>query len=158
MERVAGDVEGSHLGVADLDAFLVGALVEHALDLEALVVVAPINSTTASRSVRGRPRLASAPGTARLPAFRQRPGVDIVLAAVDRGARKPRDLRHHREPTPARGTHLRRCKQAPAALIEMATHRLPAIPDGVLVDHATDLRLFASFGNPRVLSQTDAAH
>src|SRR5262245_36932882 len=35
MERVAGYVEISHLGVADLDALLVGALIEHALDLEA---------------------------------------------------------------------------------------------------------------------------
>src|SRR5262245_1934890 len=35
MERIAGDVEGGHLGVADLDAFLVGALVEQAFDLEA---------------------------------------------------------------------------------------------------------------------------
>jgi hypothetical protein len=57
MERVASDVEGGHLGIADLDALLIGALVENAGDLEAgLVVVAPISSTTASRSVSGRPR------------------------------------------------------------------------------------------------------
>src|SRR5262245_18998446 len=35
MERVAGDVEGGHLSVADIDALLIGALVEHARDLEA---------------------------------------------------------------------------------------------------------------------------
>jgi hypothetical protein len=34
MERVAADIEGLHLGIADLDAFLVGALVENAFDLE----------------------------------------------------------------------------------------------------------------------------
>jgi hypothetical protein len=41
---------------------------------------------------------------------------------------------------------------------EMATHRVPAIRDGILVDHVTDLRLFASIGNPRVPGHTDAAH
>src|SRR5262245_48285467 len=35
MERVAGDVEGLHFGIADLDALLVGTLVEHARNLEA---------------------------------------------------------------------------------------------------------------------------
>jgi len=35
MERVAGDVESLHLGVADLDALLVSALIEDALDLQA---------------------------------------------------------------------------------------------------------------------------
>ena len=35
MERVAGDVEALHLGVADLDALLVGPRVERALDLQA---------------------------------------------------------------------------------------------------------------------------
>jgi hypothetical protein len=33
MERIAGDVEALHLGFADLDAFLVAAGVECALDL-----------------------------------------------------------------------------------------------------------------------------
>ncbi len=57
MELIAGDVEALHLGIGDFDALLVGAGVEHAFDLEpVLVVVAPINSTTARRSVRGRPR------------------------------------------------------------------------------------------------------
>ena len=32
MERVAADIEGIHLGIADLDALLVGALVENAFD------------------------------------------------------------------------------------------------------------------------------
>ena len=34
MERVAADIEGIHLGVADLDALLVGALVKNAFDLQ----------------------------------------------------------------------------------------------------------------------------
>ena len=34
MERVAADIEGIHLGIADLDALLVGALVENAFDLQ----------------------------------------------------------------------------------------------------------------------------
>ena len=33
MERVAADIEGIHLGIADLDALLVGPLVENAFDL-----------------------------------------------------------------------------------------------------------------------------
>ena len=57
MELVAADVEGCHLGVGDLDAFLVGSLVERAGDAQAgLVVVAAISSTTAARLVSGRPR------------------------------------------------------------------------------------------------------
>ena len=32
MERVAADIEGLHLGIADLDAFFVGALVENVFD------------------------------------------------------------------------------------------------------------------------------
>ena len=35
MEVIAGDVERGHLGVADLDALLVGPRVERALDLQA---------------------------------------------------------------------------------------------------------------------------
>ena len=35
MELIAGDVEALHLGVADLDALLVGARVERAFDLQA---------------------------------------------------------------------------------------------------------------------------
>src|SRR5580693_10792244 len=34
MERVAADIEGIHLGIADLDALLVGALVENAFDFQ----------------------------------------------------------------------------------------------------------------------------
>ena len=48
MELIAGDVEALHCGIADFDAPLIAARVERAL--------APINSTTARRSVSGRPR------------------------------------------------------------------------------------------------------
>src|ERR1700732_2994455 len=34
MERVAADVEGFHFGVGDLDALLIGPLIERTLDLE----------------------------------------------------------------------------------------------------------------------------
>jgi hypothetical protein len=34
MERIATDVEAFHLGIADLDAFLIDPRVERALDLE----------------------------------------------------------------------------------------------------------------------------
>jgi hypothetical protein len=51
-------------------------------------------------------------------------------------------------------SHLGRCKQT-AALIEMATDHLPAMPDAVLVDHATDRHRFAPIRNARVLNQTD---
>jgi hypothetical protein len=57
MELIAADVEGFHLGFADLDALLV-ARVSSMLSTfrPVLVVVAPINSITARRSVSGRPR------------------------------------------------------------------------------------------------------
>jgi len=38
MELIAGDVEGVHFGVADLDAFFISSLIERALDLEARAV------------------------------------------------------------------------------------------------------------------------
>jgi len=34
MKRVAADIEGIHLGIADLDALFVGALIENAFDLQ----------------------------------------------------------------------------------------------------------------------------
>src|SRR5208337_1865205 len=57
MERVTLNVERLHLGIADLDALFVSA-VSSALSIfrPALVVVAAISSTTAMRSVSGRPR------------------------------------------------------------------------------------------------------
>jgi hypothetical protein len=56
MECIALDVEGLHLGIADLDALLVGRGIERALDFQAaLVVVAAISSTTVNRlSAAGR--------------------------------------------------------------------------------------------------------
>jgi hypothetical protein len=57
MELIAGDVEAFHCGFAGLDTLLVAAL-SSALSTfrPVLVVVAPISSTTARRSVSGRPR------------------------------------------------------------------------------------------------------
>jgi hypothetical protein len=57
MEWVAIDVEVLHLGIADLNARLVGPRVERTLDLQASVGRRrPISSTTANLSVNGRPR------------------------------------------------------------------------------------------------------
>jgi hypothetical protein len=57
MELIPCVVEALHLGFADFDALLVAARVERArLSDRSLVVVAPINSTTARRLVSGRPR------------------------------------------------------------------------------------------------------
>jgi hypothetical protein len=57
MELIASDVEVFHCGFADLDALAVAVGIEGAFDLAAsLVVGAPISSTTARRSVNGRPR------------------------------------------------------------------------------------------------------
>ena len=56
VERVTCDVEAFHFGVADLDAFYVDPLAEGALHFSpAFVVIAPINSTVATRSVKGQP-------------------------------------------------------------------------------------------------------
>ena len=101
-------------------------------------------------------RLAPATVAANLP-LRQRLRVEIVLAAIDRRAGEPGDPRDDRETAPAGGPHLARREQSPPALVELRADRLPAIPNGVLVDHATDL-MFAAGWNPRHLSHTDARH
>src|ERR1700694_569721 len=55
MELIPCDVEALHLGFADFDALLVAACVERTPTFRpVLLVVAPINSTTARRSVSGR--------------------------------------------------------------------------------------------------------
>src|SRR5207244_2339178 len=82
--------------------------------------------------------------------------VETVLAAIDRGTGEPGDPRDDREPAPSGGAHLASRKQPPAALIKRRADRFPAIANGVLVDHATDLRLFAPAGNPSHLSHTAA--
>ena len=93
-------------------------------------------------------RATPAPGAAN-PPFRQRFGVEIIRAAIDRRTGEPGDSRHHRETAPTSRPHLARRKQSPATLIELAADRLPSLPNGVLVDHPTDLRLFAPRRNPQ---------
>jgi hypothetical protein len=52
MERVAADIEGVHLGIANLDAFLAGALVENAFDLESPNARSPGNPPESIRRTR----------------------------------------------------------------------------------------------------------
>jgi len=57
MERIAADVEAFHLGLGDLDAFLVDPCVERALNFEpGLGRVAAMSSMMVAWSVSGRPR------------------------------------------------------------------------------------------------------
>jgi hypothetical protein len=51
MERVAADIEGLNLGIVDLDAFLVGALVENAFDARA-AGTPPVTITATRRRTR----------------------------------------------------------------------------------------------------------
>jgi hypothetical protein len=57
---------------------------------------------------------------------------------------------------PAGGPHLGRRAQAPTPFVELAADGLPAILNGVFIDHATDLRLFAEIRNPGEASHTVA--
>src|SRR5271163_575505 len=54
LERVAVDVEGLHLGIANLDALLVGARVERTLDLQASLGRGRRNQLDDGQSVRQR--------------------------------------------------------------------------------------------------------
>ncbi len=98
---------------------------------------------------------ASATAATNLP-LRQRLRIEIVLAAIDRRAGEPGDPRDNRKTAPAGGPHLGRCEQAPPPLVEPDADRVPAILNGVLVDHATDIPLFAQIRNPSRLSHTVA--
>jgi hypothetical protein len=95
---------------------------------------------------------ALAPDATRL----DRLAVEIVLAAIDGGAGEPGDARDDLQPTVSGSPHLGRREQALTALVKIAPHRLPAILNAVLVDHATGLRLFARIGNPPAPSHTVA--
>ena len=99
--------------------------------------------------------LASATGAANL-ALRQRLHVEIVLAAIDRRAGEPGDPGDNPQTAPTSGPHLGSCEHSSAPLIELAADRIPAIPNGFFVDHATEIRLFAQIRNPRTPSHTDA--
>jgi hypothetical protein len=66
----------------------------------------------------------------------QRRRVEIVLAPIDRRAGEPRDPRHNLETAPSRHPHLGSCEQSPAALVELAAERVPAILNGALIQPA----------------------
>src|SRR5271163_101205 len=55
MERIAGDVEGVHFGVADLDAVFIGSLVERASDLEARLCRRRADEFDDGDTIRQRP-------------------------------------------------------------------------------------------------------
>src|SRR6516164_4020601 len=69
---------------------------------------------------------------------------------------KPGDLRNDRQTASTSGPHLRRRKQASSPLVELRADHVPSQLNGGLVDHATDLPLFAKNRNPQDLSQSDA--
>ena len=80
----------------------------------------------------------------------------FVLAAIDRRAGEPSDPRDNREPAPAGSPHLGCCEQAPPPFVEPDADRVPAILNGALIIHATDIRLFAPIRNPGRPSHTTA--
>src|SRR5205807_3469600 len=100
-------------------------------------------------------RATTATGTAN-PPLRQRLRIDILLAAIDRRPGEPGDLRDDRQTASTSGPRLRRREHAPPSLVEPRADRIPSQPYRGLVDHATDLSLFAENRNPQHLSQSDA--
>jgi hypothetical protein len=71
------------------------------------------------------------------------------LPTIDRRTGEAGDLRHGRKTASTRGAHLRCRKQAPPALLQPRTHRVPSQPNRRLVDHAIDLHRFAVNGIPQ---------
>src|SRR5271165_6300607 len=102
---------------------------------------------------RYRPTPAS--GTAN-PPLRKRLAVEVVFAAIDRRTSKPGNLRDQRETAATGAPDLRRRKQPPTTLVKPRPDRLPSQPNRRLVDHAIELRLFATSRNPQHLSHSDA--
>jgi hypothetical protein len=100
-------------------------------------------------------RATPATGAANLP-LRQRFRGQISLATIDRRTGEPGDLRHDSETAPTGGPHLDRRKQSLPPLVELRADRVPSLSNGDLVDHATDLRLFAAHWNPPDPSHSDA--
>jgi hypothetical protein len=90
------------------------------------------------------------------PPLRQRLRIEIQLAAIDRRTGKAGDLRHDRQAASTRCPHLCGREKAPPPLVKPRAHRVPSQANGGLVDHPTDLRLFAKNRNPQSLSQSDA--
>ena len=88
-----------------------------------------------------------APGAANL-ALGKRFPIQVVIAAIDRRARKTRNPRHYGQTAPPGGSHLGRRKQPPPAFVELAPNGVPAISNRVFVDHAPRVRLFVEIRNP----------
>src|SRR5271163_4784277 len=96
MERIAGDVEGVHFGVADLDAVFIGSLVERASDLEARLCRRRADEFDDGDTIRQRP-------AAPVPRFAYCSGRPKLNPVRPKG---PTPVAVMREPVEERGGHL----------------------------------------------------
>ena len=85
------------------------------------------------------------------PPLRKRLAIEVVFAAIDRRTSEPGNLRHQRETATTSAPHLRRRKQPPTTLVKPRADRLPSQLNCRLVDHAIELRPFATSRNPQHL-------
>lgn len=83
----------------------------------------------------------------------KRSGVEAVLAAVDGRARQPGHLGDDGEPAVTGGTNLGGGEQPAPAFVECVAQAVPALLDGLSVDHASAIVVFAGDVNPRTLVQ-----
>jgi hypothetical protein len=70
------------------------------------------------------------------PPLRQRCGVEILQAATDRRARKPRDLMDRLQAAPSRRPYFSGCEHPLTALIKLRADGIPAFAYRLHVDHA----------------------
>src|SRR5262250_57878 len=109
--------------------------------------------------IAGGQRLAAA-ALAPHPAVRQRPLLEVILAAIDGRARQPGDAGDHLEGTVAGSLHLARRPKPPTALVQLAAYPLPPLLDTILVNlaglvaHADPIRVFAPSRYPPSQSVT----
>src|SRR5262249_48692820 len=75
---------------------------------------------------------------------------------VDRRAGKTSDPCHRFETAPPGSAHFCGCEHPLCPLIELRADCLPPPPNGILVDHGAEVRLFAPVRNPHRLSHSVA--
>ena len=100
-------------------------------------------------------RTTPATGSANPPLWQRLP-IEIVLAAIDRRAGEPGNLRDNRKTASTCAAHLGGRKKPSPSLVKPRADRVPPQTNRGLVDHATELRLFVHDRNPQSLSQSDA--